>query len=164
MPVIDMDGSMPKSPEDVDYGYEGCFGWIEGTLYLGERHHASMIAALIEKNAYNWETLPAAKQMWGWYEIEDLTNWDPYDEDDDGNPLPKPKAKVIGEIRFATDDAKQTYGVKTQVKLSFQEAYPWVTSWTLQKGIGFTTQKDYGARARRQYLDTDDDESIDNNY
>lgn len=146
----------PKSIEDLGTygGWTGCFGWINGVLYLGDVHHAQIIAGLIDNNIYTWETLMAAKQMWGWYDIGIPSTYNPATGEytPTGNPA--------GDVRFQTDDAKQTYGVKTQIKDSFKEAYPWVKSWSFQKGLGGTTQQNYGQRARNQYLESNNPEDF----
>lgn len=138
---VDVDGVVPSRPDDV----EGCFGWVNGTLYLGEIHHAKIIAGLIDSGSFTWDTMISAKQMWGWFQIEGRYNWE-----EDAYQY-QPKEPFLGGVWFRTDDAKQTYGIKGQVKNSFKEAFPWVNSWTFQKGLGYTTQTDYGQRAREQY-------------
>lgn len=123
--------------------YHACFGWINGDLYLGETHHAFIISKLIEDGTYTFETLMAAKQMWGWFEIN---------EDYDNFLVAHDSEKYYADVWFATDDAAQSYGVKQLVKNSFKEAFPFVNKWTFPTGIGHTTQENYGQRAKEQYL------------
>lgn len=141
------------NPEPGDI-YEGCFGWVNGNLYLGDVHHAAIIARLIENETHTWESLIAAKQMWGWFTIFDISNqyvgvwWNTNRE--------LKSSKWICELSFTTDDAKQVYGVKGKVSQSFREAFPWLSSVRMGKGIGYTSQKDYGSRARNQYMNEGD--------
>lgn len=148
MSVVDTCGVLgwfnPRDPNEDIYG---CYGFVNDTLYLGDVHHAEIIAGLIQGDhdvQYNWESLMNAKQVWGWYKIEDMS------EDESPN--------YIGDIGFSSDDAKQTYGLKAKLLAAFREAYPGVSKFVLQKNIGSygtggTSQKFYGDRARSQYLD-----------
>lgn len=186
--VVDTDGSYDATPGT----HEGCFGWVDGTLYLGDIHHAKIIAGMIEAGQHTWETLMAAKQMWGWYEIEsehgyqgytnltkpcpecgykslihELDNYYPqyseitcqhcYDQWTPGDPeydkLAPPTAvgKYYGSLRFTTDDAMQSTGVKGKVLQAFKEAFPFVNKWNAV-GKPSTTQTDYGQRTRQQYF------------
>jgi hypothetical protein len=193
-----VDPRPPYDPSLLDYygEWQGCFGWVDGDLYIGEQHHAIMIAQLIQTEKYDWQTLSTAKQMWGWFNLEDRSddsddysswqplkgtctdcgaagqlNEDPSDNEvvckncgarwypgEEGYPkvvrVPKQQIKrvIIGSIRFATDDAMQSKGVKQKVIQSFKEAFPFVAKWEVPTGTGFTTQKDYGGRAKEQYL------------
>jgi hypothetical protein len=45
----------------------GCFGFINGNLILGNRHHQEVMFRLIEEKGWTWEQLVDAKQVWGWY-------------------------------------------------------------------------------------------------
>lgn len=135
----------PDVPGDYLYG---CYGFVNGTLYLGDTHHALIISEMINgayPDKFTWETLASAKQVWGWYELQDVVN--SYDA----------PPKYVGEITFASDDAKQTFGLKAKLVAAFKEAYPG-SQWQIQKNVFSygdkgTTQTEYGQRAREQYLE-----------
>lgn len=143
--VVDLEGVLDEGVE-----VDACFGWIEGTLYLGQTHHAAILAYLVgQSGIYDWETIMSAKQAWGWYTLESYD----YDQPSTENVEPE------GNISFATDDAKQSYGVKAKVLASFKEAYPEVKNWYIGDPFSYgnkgTTQPDYGGRAREQYLQSE---------
>ena len=157
MAIIDTDGVLDYTDlsEPGEY-YSGCYGFVNGTLYLGQVHHAAIIAGLISGDygaPYDWEGLANAKQVWGWYELQDV-NYDRYDY------MMENKPRYVGEITFATDDAKQTYGLKAKLVAAFKEAFPG-TTWQVQKDVfGYargkgTSQEFYGDNARATYLDED---------
>jgi hypothetical protein len=126
--IVDTERSI--NPE---YGFDGCFGYLEDTdtLYLGESHHAAIIAKLIEEGM-SWETLMSSRQMWGWCNSE---SWD--------NPTIS--------ISFSTDEARQDKGIKPKVYAAFKQAFP---DWKIRMdtGYGYRSQEEYGMRARQQYL------------
>jgi transposase-like protein len=133
---------------DVDYDYnpktpqfqDGCFGWVNGDLYLGNTHHALIIATLIQEGKFTWDTLLNAQQMWGWFDIQGSSYGFGFSYGESG--------PWVGNVEFATDDAKQSYGVKTLVRQAFKEAFPFVNKWNIEAGKGHTTQQNYGERAR----------------
>jgi len=139
--------------DEPDESYYGCYGFVNGTLYLGETHHALIISEMINgtyPDKFDWESLANAKQVWGWYELEDV-NRDYWGRNDDRPP------RYVGEITFASDDAKQSFGLKAKLVAAFKEAFPG-SQWSVQKNVfsygeGGTTQENYGQRAREQYLD-----------
>lgn len=140
---------------EPDESYYGCYGFVNGTLYLGDTHHAMIIAEMINgsyPDKFTWETLASAKQVWGWYELQDVGSWDDY-----------AKPRYVGEISFASDDAKQSFGLKAKLVAAFKEAYPG-TQWNIQKNVFSygggkgTTQDNYGQRAREQYLEPEEDD------
>lgn len=45
----------------------GCFGFINGHLILGNRHHMEIMYRLIEDKGWTWDELVNAEQVWGWY-------------------------------------------------------------------------------------------------
>lgn len=166
MPVVWTEYHQTLDTSEPEEYAGGCYGFVNGTLYLGDTHHALILAGMVNgeyPEKFTWEQLAAAKQVWGWYEISDVNNGNGrydynsgrYVYDDEKPP------RYVGEISFASDDAKQTYGLKAKLVAAFKEAYPGV-SFQLQKDIGSygqggTTQTDYGARAREQYLEPEED-------
>src|SRR6476469_2609944 len=137
-----------------NFSHYGCFGFVNGTLYLGDTHHALILSEMINgtyPEKFTWESLAVAKQVWGWYEIQDVGGYD------------SPKPRYVGEISFATDDAKQTFGLKAKLVAAFKEAYPG-SQWTVQKNVFSygggkgTTQPEYGQNARDTYLEPRDND------
>lgn len=165
MPVVWTEYHQTLDTNEPQEYVGGCYGFVNGTLYLGDTHHALIIANMINgeyNEKFDWESLANAKQVWGWYEISDVANDDGRYDYNTGrwvyDNVQKPR--YVGDITFASDDAKQTYGLKAKLVAAFKEAYPGV-SFQLQKDIGSygqggTTQTDYGARARQQYLEDND--------
>ena len=49
-----------------------CFAFLPPMLYLGNRHHMAIMQQLLQ-HGYTWESLMAAKQLWGWSSDEDST-------------------------------------------------------------------------------------------
>lgn len=47
----------------------GCFGYINGNLILGNRHHQEVMFRLINDKGWTWEQLVEAEQVWGWYHV-----------------------------------------------------------------------------------------------
>jgi hypothetical protein len=135
--IRDMEGVMDRVE---DYGFDGCFGYLEvsDTLYLGETHHAQIIAELINEGM-DWETLMSSRQMWGWA--------DSYFADNGWNNAPVNTMY----LRFSTDEARQDKGIKPKVLAAFKQAFP---DWkiTMESGYGYKSQEGYGDRAKQQYL------------
>lgn len=52
----------PNKPRAMD----GCFGFINGTLYIAVKHHALIMKTLIDEG-WTWEELFNAEQAWGWW-------------------------------------------------------------------------------------------------
>lgn len=46
----------------------GCFGFLNGHLILGNRHHQEIMNRLIEDAGWTWDDLMSADQVWGWYD------------------------------------------------------------------------------------------------
>ena len=156
MPAVFTEYNPHFDPSKPNEDTEGCYGFLNGTLYLGSTHHALILAGLVNGDygaPMDWETLANAKQVWGWYQLEDVNN--DYYSGAEGPP------RYVGNITFATDDAKQTFGLKAKLVAAFKEAFPGST-WQLQKnlyqynGTG-TSQTDYGGNAREQYLEPQED-------
>lgn len=56
----------------------GCFGFINGNLILGNRHHQEVMFRLISEKGWTWDQLVEAEQVWGWfyaYETEASINF-----------------------------------------------------------------------------------------
>jgi hypothetical protein len=49
--------------------HQGCFGFLNGHLILGNRHHQEVMFRLINDKGWTWEQLMNAKQVWGWYHV-----------------------------------------------------------------------------------------------
>lgn len=171
MAVIWTDYQQSIDPEEHEEYASGCYGFVNGTLYLGDRHHALIIAQMMEgafPDKWDWESLANAKQVWGWYEITDVNSDDGRYDFNTGqwvyDQLEKPP-RYVGEVTFASDDAKQTYGLKAKLVAAFKEAFPGV-QFSVQKNVFSygggkgTSQTDYGGRAREQYLDGAGDEDM----
>jgi hypothetical protein len=45
----------------------GCFGFINGCLIVGNRHHQEVMFRLINEKGWTWEQLMNADQVWGWF-------------------------------------------------------------------------------------------------
>lgn len=123
-----------------------CFGYMNKILYIGDIHHAIIMNWMIE-NGSSWEELMSADQRWGWVYRQ-------YSEDD-----------PIYDIRFATDDAKQTEGMGEEVRQVFeewirQEAHPDAeVKFENNNSEGYSSQDNYGQRARVQYQGEEDEYS-----
>lgn len=169
MPVIWTDYQQHiDTSEPEDYA-SGCYGFVNGTLYLGDVHHALIISNMMNgeyPDKWDWESLANAKQVWGWYEISDVNSDGGRYDYNTGRWIydqQKPP-RYVGEVSFASDDAKQSYGLKAKLIAAFKEAYPGV-SFQLQKNVFSygggkgTSQENYGQRARDQYLEEPEDDS-----
>jgi len=63
-------------PETLPHGIpSGCFGWVDGKLFLGERHHMAIMDRLIHDFGYTWDTLMKAPQAWGWVWGDKTPRW-----------------------------------------------------------------------------------------
>lgn len=58
---------LPRSSaiEGPDGTYISCFGFVNGTLYFGQRHHMAIMNWLLD-HGFDWNTLMTASQIWGW--------------------------------------------------------------------------------------------------
>lgn len=60
---------VPNIPvADKVYPTHGCFGFVDGNLIIGNRHHQEIMALLIDKG-WTWTDLMEAEQIWGWYSV-----------------------------------------------------------------------------------------------
>lgn len=57
-------GSVKQSIYYENQSY-GCFAFLPPMLYLGNRHHMAIMQQLLQ-HGYTWESLMAARQLWGW--------------------------------------------------------------------------------------------------
>jgi transcription initiation factor TFIIIB Brf1 subunit/transcription initiation factor TFIIB/phosphohistidine swiveling domain-containing protein len=136
-------------PEDSDIS----FGYLNGTLYLANTHHAGIMNQLAEdagEDLFTW-TLAAQQlpQMWGWIET------DTYDyENAEYRDRP-----TSAEVRFASDSAIQTPEIEPQVISAIAQALgidrDSVSSYKASGG-GFGSkfqvgEGEYGARAIDKY-------------
>ena len=55
-----------KPPKGV--ATHGCFGYVAGSLIVGDKHHQAIMALLID-NGWTWDQLMEAEQIWGWYSL-----------------------------------------------------------------------------------------------
>jgi transposase-like protein/phosphohistidine swiveling domain-containing protein len=136
-------------PEDSDIS----FGYINGTLYLANTHHAGIMNQLAQdagEDLFTW-TLAAQllPQMWGWIAT------DTYDyENAEYRDSP-----TSAQVRFASDSAIQTPEIEPQVISAIAEALgidrDSVSSYKASGG-GFGSkfqvgEGEYGARAIDKY-------------
>jgi hypothetical protein len=135
--VINFTGFNHAYLREHGYGVTFCFGYIFGTMYIGDHHHAEIMAWIMEHENKGWEDLMTAEQRWGWCTTEQNAT----------------KLRV----QFSTDDALQTPGLAQRVLDIFDE-YLDVDAYT-NDADGHTTQSDYGRRTRVQYQgEYDEDE------
>lgn len=121
----------------------GCFGFVNGELYLGDSHHALIIYNLIEEGKYDWESLVNAKQKWGWYRVD---RWK------DGQPGNKGPEKLV--ISLTSDEASQSSDVAYGKLLlqSFSEYFNCDADWDPHVGAeGYSNARQYGERSKEQY-------------
>ena len=71
--------------------YVSCFGFVNGKLYLGTRHHMAIMRVLTEDMGMTWDELENARQIWGWVSVgpmnHDLWNEEKYQDYDNMGAL-----------------------------------------------------------------------------
>lgn len=61
----------------VGIPHHGCFGYIDGNLVIGTRHHQAIMAELLA-NGWTWEHLMFAPQVWGWFTLQYSPGQEPH--------------------------------------------------------------------------------------
>lgn len=99
--------------------YLSCYGYVDGRLYIGSRHHMGIMEFLLS-HGYTFETLMAASQAWGWLENA---------PEEEGIYYPD-KARGPLQIRFSTDAAAIDFSLEPEVCAAFEKAlgYPTVVT------------------------------------
>lgn len=109
----------------------GCFGFINGNLILGNRHHQEVMFRLINEKGWTWEQLMEAEQVWGWYSAYMNGN---------------------GEINFSSDAGTMTS--KKVKKACIQEFEAWFNKpFKEGSGYGGKSKSDYGGDFKSKYGD-----------
>lgn len=106
----------------------GCFGFINGNLILGNRHHQEVMFRLINEKGWTWEQLVEAKQVWGWFYTYEGS----------------------GDVRFSSDAGSMT---SKKVKKECIKAF---TTWFNKdfhesEGYGGLTKARYGGDFKQKY-------------
>lgn len=86
--------------------YLDAFGYWRGQLHIADRHHADILARLIEKGA-SWEELLSDPPVFGWLQHTDTPDWEDHEENWDGSweniqKVPRNKQNPI-TVKFNTD-------------------------------------------------------------
>lgn len=99
----------------------GCFGFINGNLILGNRHHQEVMFRLINDKGWTWEQLMDAEQVWGWFHHA---------------------SEEKGQINFSSDAGSMTSKkVKKDCLQTFGEWF----------GKPFTEGSGYGGKSKENY-------------
>lgn len=118
----------------------GCFGFVDGHLMLGNRHHQAIMARLLG-NGWTWEDLMTAEQIWGWYYVQSPTTG--YE----GPP------KVV--LDFVSDAAYLHRGAVLPCKKAFKELFKvksCVGAFSRNRGdVSERGHGDYGGDFDRHY-------------
>jgi hypothetical protein len=140
--IKDVEGVFYRGESQAD---EFCFGYLENTdtLYLGETHHASIIASLISEGM-SWEDLMTSRQMWGWVHVYDGT----YNEATDS-------WRNVLSLTFATDEARQDKGIRQKTIAAVKSILPPGDKLIVEPGTS-ASNSEYGQRAQRYYLNDDE--------
>lgn len=111
----------------------GCFGFINGYLILGNRHHQEVMFRLINEKGWTWEQLVDAKQVWGWFHTFDKK----------------------GDVRFSSDAGSMTSKqVKNQCIAEFSEWFG--TPFHETVGYGGLNKAKYGGDFKSKYGDPEE--------
>lgn len=116
----------------------GCFGFINGNLIIGNRHHQEVMYRLINDKGWTWEQLMEAKQVWGWFYNygEDL-----FGEGNDPG---------TGTVRFSSDAGTMTSKkVKKDCIKTFEEWFN--CPFTEAEGYGGKNKDNYGGDFEEKY-------------
>ena len=106
----------------------GCFGFLNGCLILGNRHHQEVMFRLINDKGWTWEQLIEAKQVWGWYHAA-------------GEP---------GSINFSSDAGTMTSNkVKKDCINQFEEWFS--KKFNEGNGYGGKSKANYGGDFEENY-------------
>jgi hypothetical protein len=141
VPVRDERGF--SNEEQARKNSSGCFGFVNGKLYIGDTHHALILYNGIERGEFDWESLMNAKQKWGWFQT-DYNNGD-----------------LI--VRFTTDEAQQTedseYSAlcRDSLGLYFNKEAKY-DAYVGETGMSSVDPEDYGNRAKQQYYNESPDD------
>ena len=110
----------------------GCFGFINGNLILGNRHHQEVMYRLINDKGWTWEQLMDAKQCWGWFYTSSAFNEGEYG------------------VRFSSDAGTMTSKkVKEDCIKEFSEWYD--HEFTELDGYGGLKKSNYGGDFEQKY-------------
>lgn len=89
-----------------------CFGYINGELYIGRRHHMAIMQYLTENEGMEWEDLMNARQTWGWAGLDqvyanpkDLFVGAEYPNGDYSERVTYPYLGLVYYVSFQTDAA-----------------------------------------------------------
>jgi len=108
----------------------GCFGFINGHLIIGNRHHQEVMFRLINEKGWTWEQLVDAEQVWGWF----------YSHDSYGGPT----------VRFSSDAGTMTSKkVKNKCIAEFSEWFG--KTFTEAEGYGGLSKSNYGGDFQSKY-------------
>lgn len=106
----------------------GCFGFINGNLILGNRHHQEVMYRLISEKGWTWDQLINAEQCWGWYSA----------------------GISSGSVRFSSDAGTMTSKkVKEACRKTFEEWYGKTFKET--PGYGGKSKANYGGNMEMKY-------------
>lgn len=108
----------------------GCFGYVNGHLIIGQRHHQEIMFRLLE-NGWTWEDLLNAPQVWGWFSKNLNNNYNVWFSSDAG--------------LMTGDDLKQ----QVILKLSQMTGAP----VTETGGYGGKSKEEFGGNFDKKYGD-----------
>src|SRR5581483_5009574 len=104
-----------------------CFGFINGKLYLGSRHHMAIMSYLIE-NGMSFEELEEAEQAWGWVRTMNVYGnpnnpFDAYLYDPSGGYQVFGQKGQCAILAFSTDAGRMDEQAKTDAKNALEKYY-----------------------------------------
>lgn len=119
---------------------EGCYGFVNGTLILGIKHHQAIMMKMINAG-WTWEQLMSVPQVWGWFGV-DRYGKERDDEDDEWWP-------TLG-ISFASDSGIMTdEEVMKRAAGAFANLYHMPIEYHTHAGHGVNLEKhEYGKGLR----------------